>query len=226
MDKFADFITRLRDNKKYIKIAVVILIIASAVFFFGAKGKDDSITIEKDEVTQSSEKEPEDEEDDNAKLGIYVDVAGEVKSPGVYSMDEGSRVFDVIEKAGGLTNDADIENINRAEPVADGQKITVPSKNDAQGGFAGSGTSISASDGENNRSGSSNASNGNSSGLVNINSADSAQLQMLPGVGPATAEKIITYREQVGRFKRKEDIKDVNGIGEKKYAKMEALITV
>ena len=110
----------------------------------------------------------------------------------------------VIEKAGGLKKNAEMDQINRAEIVTDGQKIVIPAK----------GETIAASGGA------------AASGLININTADSTALQEIPGVGPATAEKIIAYRTENGRFASKEDIKNVSGIGEKTYEKMKDKITV
>ena len=138
-----------------------------------------------------------------------MDIGGQVKNPGVYTVKEGTRVFEVIEKAGGLTEDAFIEQINQAEAVTDGQKIVIPSSEDAQQSLMPQ-----------------TASGKDSSGLVNINSADSETLQEIPGVGPATAEKIIAYRTENGRFSSIEDLKNVSGIGDKTFEKMKDKITV
>ena len=113
-------------------------------------------------------------------------------------------MFQLIEEAGGLTEDADIEDLNRAEEVIDGQKIVIYSKD---------------SDAENKLSES-------SSGKININRADSDKLQEIPGVGPATAQKIIEYREENGKFKSIEDIKNVSGIGSKTFESLKEYITV
>ena len=144
-----------------------------------------------------------------AAAQIYVDIGGQVKNTEVYTVKEGTRVFEVIEKAGGLTEDAFIEQINQAEAVTDGQKIVIPSSEDAQQSLMPQ-----------------TASGKDSSGLVNINSADSETLQEIPGVGPATAEKIIAYRTENGRFSSIEDLKNVSGIGDKTFEKMKDKITV
>ena len=141
---------------------------------------------------------------------VYVDIGGEVKSPKVVELNDGSRVEDAIEAAGGLTDKADIRDINRAAFVNDGDKIYIPSvdSEDAAGGGSAGMAAVQ-----------------NSTGKVNINTADSEELQTITGVGPVTAEKIISYRESNGRFSRIEDIKNVSGIGDKTFEKMKDSIT-
>ena len=111
--------------------------------------------------------------------------------------------------AGGLTSEADIDGFNRAEEVFDGQKLTIPEKISEE---AGGGAIASAGV--------------TSSGLININRATAEELDEIPGVGPSTAEAIIRYREENGSFRKKEDIKNVSGIGDKTYEKMADQITV
>ena len=123
-------------------------------------------------------------------------------------MEEGTRLFQLIEKAGGLTENADIEGINRAETVLDGQKIIIYAK------------------GQDDESKNSSTGAIDSSGKININSADIEQLQQIPGVGPVTADKIIQYRQDNGRFSSIDDIKNVSGIGEKTFEKLKDYITV
>ena len=146
---------------------------------------------------------------------IYVDVGGEVKDPSVVELPDGSRVTDAITAAGGLTELADLTDINRAAFVSDGEKIYIPSQvseledDGLSAGEGGDGGTAKSSDGR-----------------ININTADSTQLQELTGVGPATAEKIIDYRKQNGRFQSIEDIKNVSGIGDKTYEKLKDHIKV
>ncbi|MBQ3466048.1 MAG: helix-hairpin-helix domain-containing protein, partial [Firmicutes bacterium] len=139
-----------------------------------------------------------------------------VKNPMLAELPDGSRVDDAIQAAGGLKQEADMSNINRAEVLIDGQKIFIPSLaldedgnviSDAQAGTAGS-------------------SGTDSTGKVNINTADSSQLQTLNGVGPATAQKIIDYRQSNGTFSNIEDIRNVSGIGDKTFEKLKDHITI
>ncbi len=136
---------------------------------------------------------------------VMVYVAGEVVSPGVVRMREGSRVIDALEQAGGPTPDADLEALNLAQPLQDGQKILVPRMG---GGVA----EQQAQKG--------------GSGKVNINLAAREELEKLPGIGPTLAERIVAYRESKGGFKSVEELKKVSGIGEKKFMEIRDLVEV
>ncbi|MGN0733614.1 MAG: helix-hairpin-helix domain-containing protein [Emergencia sp.] len=197
-----------RDKRIWIAAASAVVLIV-AVLFFGNYGKNEKlvITSPEDETLQVADSQ---DTAVSAKI-IYVDISGEVKNQGVYQVADGTRLFEVIEKAGGLTANASIESINQAEVVTDGQKIIVPNKDD----FVTSG------------SGQNQGSKGlMDNGLVNINIADLDGLQEIPGVGPATAEKIIAYRNSNGSFKSKEDLMNVSGIGQKTFDKIKDMITV
>lgn len=145
---------------------------------------------------------------------LSVHVVGEVVSPGLYEVPEGSRVKDAIDAAGGMTADAQQGSVNLARTLADGEQIVVASKNDSSASVAGSGSTAASSAG------------GTSSAIVNINTADAAALTSLSGIGEATAQKIIADREKNGPFKTKKDITRVSGIGDKKYEAIKDSITV
>lgn len=167
----------------------------------------------------SSEEEPDNQPDGEQapkENHLLCDISGAIHSAGVYDLPVGSRLCDLIEKAGGLTEEADINAINRAFPLRDGQKIYIPEQAEgkppcgAVGREEAKGADLSES----------------ASSCVDINQADSATLQTLPGVGPATADRIIAYREKEGPFGSPEDIKQVPGIGEKKFEKIKDRIVV
>jgi competence protein ComEA len=145
---------------------------------------------------------------------IIVDVKGQVKKPGVYSSSQGERVIDVINRAGGITENADESQVNFAEHVQDAMVIYIPAKGEE--GLEIAGTSITPSG-----SGSS-----GKPGMINLNKADVNELQTLPGIGPAKAASIIEYRETNGPFKAVEDLKNISGIGEKTFEKLKELISV
>ena len=195
-------------------------------------------------------------------------MAGEVKYPGVYSLDKKSRIIDALTKAGGATENADLDRINLAEYIKDAEKIRVPNINERLSpnnnkdnnlsfsnlnyGSNTDGNSIeniisssvkpnnnynlnanantnSNSDALNNNNNSSlseKKDSASTSNLININTADINKLQELPGVGPATAGNIISYREQNGNFNSIEDLKAVPRIGEKTFNKLKDSITV
>lgn len=184
-----------------IKVAAAALLVVAAFFVFVLTGdEEESLAEETNVVTESEPK----------TTMIMVDIGGAVNDPMVAELEEGSRVEDAINAAGGVTEDADLTEINRAAFLEDGDKILIPEKQD-----------VALNDISNAADGSAKGSyTPYSDGKININTAGSEELQTLDGVGPVTAEKIIDYRESNGRFKDIEDIKNVSGIGEKTFEKL------
>ena len=155
---------------------------------------------------------------------VYVDIGGAVKHPMLAELPSGSRVEDAIEAAGGLKKDADMTSVNRAQILTDGEKVYIPEEGEGTEG-TGSGGSGSGS-GAASAGGSGAEMVGISSGRININTADVTLLQQLTGVGPVTAQKIVDYREENGKFQSIEDLKNVSGIGDKTFEKMKDDITI
>ena len=154
------------------------------------------------------------------KIKVYV--VGEVNSPGVVSLKEKARIVDAIDAAGGKTENADLTKINLAYILEDGVQIYVPKigekANEKESYItyeAGEGVITDEL-----------VSTAKKASKVNINTANSEKLQTIPGVGQATAEKIIKYRNEKGKFQKAEDIKNVEGIGDSKYEKMKDYIDV
>jgi competence protein ComEA len=142
-----------------------------------------------------------------APAEIVVHVAGAVANPGLVRVSVDSRVADAVAAAGGATSEAALAAINLAAPLSDGTQVVVPSA--ATGGdplSAGAGAVVD--------------------GRVRVNQADAAELDMLPGVGPVLAERIVGYRDENGPFGSVEDLLDVPGIGESKLAAMRESIVV
>lgn len=146
---------------------------------------------------------------------ILVHICGEVMAPGVYELEAGSRVYQLVELAGGFTSDAAKGYLNLAGNLYDGQKIVVPTVSEAEDDPYGEKESVVGAGGY--------ATDG---GLININTADKAQLMMLPGIGEAKALAIIARRTEHGAFQTKEEIMQVPGIKEAAYEKIKTLITV
>lgn len=131
---------------------------------------------------------------------LLVHVAGEVRAPGVVQLEEGARVVDAIEAAGGATSGAVLSSVNLAAEVRDGSQIVVPSRDAPRApGTAGD-------------------------GLVAINTATSSELEALPGVGPVLAGRILDHRDEFGAFDTVEDLLDVSGIGESILARLRPFI--
>jgi competence protein ComEA len=151
---------------------------------------------------------------------VWVHVVGAVHAPGVYELEPGARVGDAVALAGGALGNAAPEGVNLAREVADGEQVHVPTADEwAAGGGQTTAESVAP------RSGAPGA-GGAASGAVDINSADATVLETLPGVGPATAQKIIADREENGPFTAVEDLMRVAGIGEKKLDAIRDLVVV
>ena len=195
---------------------IVIIICILVIILVGWKIYDSSNfeTEEENQVFDSSTQESKTEDEEEL---VIVHVTGEVKKPGVVRVKEGSRVEDIVKAAGGLTENADISNINLAYVVEDGTKIRIPSTDDEK-----QEEYITQSIGEGIIM--QEESNNSRSSIVNINTANETELEELPGIGASIAGRIIEYRNKNGKFKSIEDIKNVTGIGNSKYEKIKDLI--
>lgn len=163
------------------------------------------------EETREKGQEPEQETD-----AIFVYVCGQVAAPGVYELPAGARVYQAIERAGGTLEGASPESLNLAQQAEDGQKIYVPSKEEAEAGTFPQDSSREAASPSQEQGG----------GKVNLNTAGLEELMTLTGIGQTRAEAIITYREEEGAFQSPEDIMKVDGIKEGIYEKLKDEITV
>ena len=163
---------------------------------------------------------------------VFVQVAGAVRHPGVYQVGADARVFQVLQQAGGITADADQEALPLATRIFDGCKIEVPRKGQPHGEvLVTGGTGTAGSDVVGTGTGSTGAAGtgavaGQAGAKVSLNSATVEQLDTLPGVGPKTAQEIVSYREQHGPFTSVDQLTDVKGIGPAKLASLRPLVTL
>src|SRR5579884_1119208 len=184
---------------------------------------------------------------DAAPAEVVVHVAGAVKKPGVYHLKPGARGEDALKAAGGPMADANTDAINLAARLDDGMQLYFPTRQEQPTGGAppetvstppdtatstlkksARSTAHPARSGSRSRGGSEKPAklSDPSQGTVNINTASSEELQRLPGVGPAMAERILAYRRQNQGFKRVEDLLEISGIGDKKFAKLQPFVRV
>lgn len=193
-------------------LAVLIIAITCAVFSLQKVAVEDGFAVVASEsVAEEHAADSDAAEGEPSVSMVRVHVTGCVANPGVYDVEEGSRVGDAVEQAGGFADDANSEVVNLARVVNDGEQIVIPSAEDesAQGegaGFTGSSSGQIA--------------------RVNINTADIATLMTLDGVGEATAKKIVAEREGNGPFATVDDLTRVPGIGEKKLEALRDRVTV
>ena len=162
------------------------------------------------------------EPDKKKENTIIVHITGEVKNAGIIELPEESRIADAIEQAGGVTEEADLDQVNLAFVLSDGQKIYIPNKKEREANeekayiTAESGNNVIIKD----------KIEGGKKQKVNINEAKQEDFEQLPGIGPSIAKKIIEYREQNGKFTSIDELQEVKGIGEAKLENIKEYITV
>ncbi len=238
----------IKINKK--TLIIIITIIATALiiaYMLFTKNNDEIITnLEEIETNENDTQNNQKETNENK---IIIHITGAIKKEGIYELKENSRIADAIEAAEGLTENANIQDINLAYVLEDGEKIHIPTKEEIKQRNSETteksidkttiyvtkntgGTEKSASNTEkiqeHKQSGNTknNNSTTNKNEKININTATQAELETLPGIGPSTALKIINYRKENGKYKTIEDIKKVSGIGDSKYNKIKELIKI
>lgn len=206
-------------SKDKILIGIAIIVLAGFGYY---KSNSDNLnnnqiqtlvdTKSTESINEKSEKNTQNREDNSTTM---CQIDGCVNKPGVYSFKKDDRIKDIVELAGGFTQDADTKSVNLAMKLKDEMKIHIPSKTETlktQNNDRQSSDIVTIKD-------------NNSSSLVNINTADSNKLQTLPGIGPSKAKKIIEFREK-NQFKKIEEIKNVDGIGDKTFESLKSLITI
>lgn len=212
----------LEKKVQYFWYGVLGVLLVVAIWKFVLPNNSSSITLEKAQ--------------DSREIVVYV--TGAVEKPGLVHLPINARLYDALEQAAPLP-EANIDQLNPAEKLKDGQKVVVPYKpvpqptpEEPQAGGVSSGAQVTG--GQNsavqvissNLSSNFSSTSTSNSNLININTADIAELDKLPGIGPALAQRIIDYRTEHGFFLQPEDLKKVSGIGDKTYEKMAPMITV
>ena len=198
-------------NKKVIIIVgIVLLCVVSNLFLNGNNDADNNEKFQKDIAKLEND------------VGIKIYVSGAVNNPGIYTIKGGSRAIDAIEAAGGTTQIANMEKVNLAKPLKDGMQVNVPSlkgKQNIASTYNSNAISYIQNKNEKQVIKQSSSQKSNAMQIVHLQNADCNTLMTLPGIGAATAQKIIEYRNQHG-FSSKEDLMKVKGIGSAKFAKL------
>jgi competence protein ComEA len=203
-------------NQEKITIILLLILIIIGVGIVLSKNinNEDNFTINR--ASDISESNPVIEKE---APPLIIHITGAVKNPGVYQLESTDRIVDAVKIAGGETEEANLDLINLAALLKDGQKIIVPYKT-----YNETGEEINTNTYNNVESVYS--SSVSTSAKININTANANMLQALTGIGPVLSERIIEYRNQNGFFEIIDDIKDVSGIGEKKFEGIKDLICV
>ena len=221
MNKIKSFLEKLNIKQKIgLILAALLIVILAFIWLFSIYGNDQP----KNEIKKSQESNNEIE----FKLGIkekenktiMVDISGEIITPGVVKLPEGSRIIDAITAAGGKTDDADLSKVNLAYILDDGVQLYIPRYNEklekeivqTEPGVGIIQEGINTTSKKDSK--------------VNINTANKEKLATLPGIGEGTAEKIIEYRSKTGKFKAIDEIKKIPGIGESKFKSLKDKITI
>jgi competence protein ComEA len=185
-------------SPRALKVTITLIaVVAFGTYVFSSGLSQDNM------VKISKPSEPSEQSMSIESPKIYVHVAGSVKSPGIYQLDSGTRVYDAVLAAGGFTDKANQASVNMARALNDGEQLLVSSESTGavyEGAL--------------------------SSTLISLNQASSSQLEDLPGVGPALAGRIVDWRTANGGFKAKEDLLNVAGIGDKLFASVKDLVTL
>ena len=205
----------LTKNQKILAFICIVIILLVIIYYFYQNFQNTGYekleegSFESKETVEKSEGE------------ILIHITGSVKEEGVVRLKEGARVIDAIEESGGLLEDANLNKVNLAYPLSDGQKVYIPSDSDDETEeiiIDDVGEKI-ISEGDKNTE----KLNGKK---VNINTAMQIELEELPGIGTSTAYNIVEYRKENGLFSQIEDIKNVSGIGDAKFNQIKDFISV
>ena len=201
-------------NKNLKNIIIFFLIFVLGISLYTLKNKDPDLESENNslEISENSNFSSENSDEDEKNEEIYAHIAGAVNKPGLVKLNKGDRLIDAINLAGGARADADLDSVNLARKLADEDKIYIATFDEVKE----KGLSITNT-------------NANETGemqkQVDLNRASKEELMTLPGVGEKTADKIIEYR-QTFQFKSIEDIKNIDGIGDKKFEKLKDYLCV
>lgn len=226
----------IRKYWKYIFIFVCVTIVFVGTYVYYENNSVSTSSAKKLTVTKNKD-------DENTSKTVFVDIKGAVNAPGVYELEEGKRIIDVINLAGGLSDDANTINLNLSKKLTDEMYVVVYTKNEIAEYKKNNGNTneiICASnecvcpDTNNDacisQGGSKNSSSNNASdvvdGKVSINTAGLDELMKLSGIGESKANAIISYRQENGSFKTIEEIKNVSGIGDAVFEKIKDDITI
>lgn len=241
--KLQDLLAWLMDKKMYI----VIVLLAVGGFYYANRqpAADNSALLSSSQSMEASGQSLQSSSVSSvaastssaasaANAEVVCDISGAVKHQGVYRLKNGARLEDLIEKAGGLTKDAQLKAINRSQLLKDQDKIYIPGKGDKaeaaqtanSAAASAPASSPSASSSSSSSSVSSSTSGAASGDLINLNTATASDLQKLNGIGEKKAEQIIAYRQEKGSFKSIDELKEVSGIGDKTFAAIKDQLTI
>ena len=219
------WIEKIKEYKLFLGLAAVGLVMGG-VFLFWPKQPpqapetvisqlemvDQETSPKEDTSLPSSSQQRSEEKTDSSHEKIMVDVKGAVRQAGVYELPVGSRVYDAVQKAGGMTDEANSQSVNLAQKLEDESIVYVAKNGEELAPVASAGTTGGEKQSKD--------------GKVNLNTATEAELQTISGIGQKRAQDIIAYREEKGKFQSVDELKNVSGIGQKTLEKLKEHVTV
>ncbi len=200
-------------KKQKIIVGIILAIMSIVLINYVYLRKPQTISDEDLNIYEEEDIQEEEIKQEEDKKEIVVHVAGAINVEGIVFLKEGDRVSSAIEKAGGVTQDADMSQVNLAYQLEDGMKIYIPKIGEDKQELQENVTIPNQ------------VTNEKKTTKVNINTATKEELETLPGIGKSTAEKIIKYRQENKRFSKIDEIKEVSGIGDAKFNSIKDLIT-
>ena len=224
------WIEKIKEYKLFLGLAAVGLVMGG-VFLFWPKQPpqaqetvisqlemvDQETSPKEDTSLPSGSQQRSEEKTDSSQEKIMVDVKGAVRQAGVYELPVGSRVYDAVQKAGGMTDEANSQSVNLAQKLED-ESIVYVAKNGEEVAPVASASASAGTTGDGEKQ--------SKDGKVNLNTATEAELQTISGIGQKRAQDIIAYREEKGKFQSVDELKNVSGIGQKTLEKLKEHVTV
>lgn len=223
------WIEKIKEYKLFLGLAAVGLVIGGLFLFWPKQAPQGPETVisqlemvdqeaspKEDTSLPSSSQQRSEEKTDSSQEKIMVDVKGAVRQAGVYELPVGSRVYDAVQKAGGMTDEANSQSVNLAQKLEDESIVYVAKNGEEVAPVASASASAGTTGGEKQ----------SKDGKVNLNTATEAELQTISGIGQKRAQDIIAYREEKGKFQSVDELKNVSGIGQKTLEKLKEHVTV
>lgn len=192
-----------RTHLKPLAWLLLLAVVASLWLFWHSRARETQLANPRPTISEQMPTDLSQPEGSQTQSEVVIDVGGRVKHPGVYTLPTGSRALDALTAAGGVLPGTDMTTINQAQRLEDGEQIVVGT---------GEGASSSGSAAR--------------VGKVNLNSASAQELDALPGIGPVLAARIVAWRKANGRFKSIEDLRQVSGVGDAKFADLRPLVRI
>jgi competence protein ComEA len=192
-----------RAHLKPLSALLLVAVISSLWLFWHSRARETQVAIPRPTISEQSPMDLAQQESAQTQTTVVVDIGGRVRHPGVFSLPAGSRAIDALTAAGGALPGTDLTTINQAQRLEDGEQIVVG----VEQGTSSTGATAHV-------------------GKVNLNSATVPELDALPGIGPVLATRIVAWRKANGHFKTIEDLRQVSGVGDAKFADLRPLVRI